>query len=285
MTEPTPTAPATPTAAPAVPLSHRVDASALATLFALSVERLIRGRRLLVLLVLLLLPTAFTLLARRYAREFNAQANEEVFVFYMIPQALLPLTLLVFASGIVQDEVEEQTLTYLLIRPLPRWAIYLVKLAAVVLVSATLVALGTSVVLLAIHWGTPELWGKIFPDRALRVGGLFALAALAYGSLFGCLSLIVRRSMSLGIAYILVFEGLFANVDFVVRKGTVMYYIRVLASRWLGLSVESWSLDLDFAPTGRAALLTLLIASAVAAVLAAAVFTLREFRLKTPEGS
>jgi ABC-2 type transport system permease protein len=282
MSEPTP-APIAP--APAVPLSHRVDLSALLTLFALSVERLIRGRRLAVLLMLLLLPTAFTLLARRYSPHFDAKESEEVFVFYMIPQALLPLTLLVFASGIVQDEVEEQTLTYLLIRPLPRWAIYLVKLAAVVLVSAALVALGSVVVLAAIHWGEPGFWGEILPDRALRVAGLFALAALAYGSLFGCLSLLVRRSMSLGVAYILVFEGLFANVDFVVRKATVMYYVRVLAARWLGLSVESWSLDLEYAPTGRGALLTLLIASAVAAALAAAAFTLREFRLKTPEGS
>lgn len=268
-----------------VPLSRRLELSALVPLFALSVERLIRGRRLLVLMVLLLLPTLFTLLARRYSPHFDAGESEEVFVFYMIPQALLPLTLLVFASGIVQDEVEEQTLTYLLIRPLPRWAIYLVKLAAVVAVSAAVVTFGTLVVLLAIHWGSPDLWGGILPDRALRIVGLFSLAALAYGSLFGCLSLLVRRSMSLGIAYILVFEGVFANIDFVVRKATVMYYVRVLADRWLGLSVESWSLDMTTAPTGRGALLTLLIASAVASALAAIVFTIREFRLKTPEGS
>ncbi len=268
-----------------VPLSRRVDLSALGTLFSLSVERLIRGRRLMVLIVLLLLPAVFTLLARRYAPEFNAKEAEEVFVFYMIPQVLLPLTLLVFASGIVQDEVEEQTLTYLLIRPLPRWAIYLLKLAAVVVVSSAVVAVGSIAVLLALHWGSAALWSEIFPDRAARICGLFTLAAVAYGSLFGCLSLIVRRSMSLGIAYILVFEGVFANVDFVVRKATVMYYIRVLASRWLGLSVDSWSLDLATAPGGRGALLTLLIASAVAMAIAATLFTVREFRVKTPEGS
>lgn len=268
-----------------ISLSRRVDLSALGALFALSVERLIRGRRLLVLVVLLLLPTVLTLLARQYAPRFDAAEAEEVFVFYMIPQVLLPLTLLVFASGIVQDEVEEQTLTYLLIRPLPRWAIYLIKLVAVVVVSAAVVALGTIAVLLALHWGSDGLWGEVFPERAAQICGLFTLASLAYGSLFGCLSLIVRRSMSLGIAYILVFEGVFANVDFVVRKATVMYYVRVLSERWLGLAVESWSLDMATAPGGRAALLTLLIASAVAMALAAILFTVREFRLKTPEGS
>ncbi len=46
----------------------------------------------------------------------------------MIPQALVPITALVFASGMISDEVEEQTLTYLLIRPVPKSVIYLVKL-------------------------------------------------------------------------------------------------------------------------------------------------------------
>ena len=45
--------------------------------------------------------------------------------FNLIPHALAPLAALFYAAGIIQDEVEEQTLTYLLLRPLPRWALYL----------------------------------------------------------------------------------------------------------------------------------------------------------------
>ena len=39
-------------------------------------------------------------------------------IFNLIPHALAPLAALLYATGIIQDEVEEQTLTYLLLRPL-----------------------------------------------------------------------------------------------------------------------------------------------------------------------
>ncbi len=56
----------------------------------------------------------------------------------------MPLAALLYATGIIQDEVEEQTLTYLLLRPLPRWALYLVKLLATLLVTAALTAVFTA---------------------------------------------------------------------------------------------------------------------------------------------
>ena len=46
-----------------------------------------------------------------------------------IPHALAPLAALLYSAGIIQDEVEDQTLTYLLLRPLPRWALYLGQVA------------------------------------------------------------------------------------------------------------------------------------------------------------
>ena len=46
---------------------------------------------------------------------------------------LAPLTALLYAAGVVRDEVEEQTLTYLLLRSVPRWAVYTVRLLATLL--------------------------------------------------------------------------------------------------------------------------------------------------------
>ena len=37
---------------------------------------------------------------------------------------------LLCSAGVVRDDVEEQTLTYLLLRPLPRSALYAIKLLA-----------------------------------------------------------------------------------------------------------------------------------------------------------
>ncbi len=108
---------------------------------------------------------------------------------------------------------------------------------------------------------------------------------MPYGALFGLLSLVVKRSLALGVAYVVVIEGVLANIDFIVRRATVMYNIRILAERWLDLHVEAWSIDLALAPSGREALLTLLIVSALATGLAAWLFSIREFRVKTPEGT
>ena len=69
------------------------------------------------------------MLVHRFQVPYRRPTVESVLVFGLIPQALVPLTALLFASGMVQDDVEEQTLTYLLIRPIPRWPIYLAKLA------------------------------------------------------------------------------------------------------------------------------------------------------------
>lgn len=276
---------AKPPGAPAVALDRRISPTAVATLIGMTVARLVRGRRLVVLGLFFLIPTAIALLARRYNPNYSPAESEEILLFYMIPQAMVPLSALVFASGMIQDEVEDQTWTYLLIRPLPRWLIYAAKLAGTLVVAVTVTLLFTAVTLAAIHRGEDNFWGEILPGRALRIGGLLGLATAAYGSLFGCLSLLVRRTLVVGVAYVILFEGVFANIDFVVRKATVMWYVRVLAERRLGLHVASWNIDLDLAPGGTTSLLTLLGASLAATLLAGVIVSVREFRVKTPEGS
>jgi ABC-2 type transport system permease protein len=282
------TPPALANGAPALPVRLRggFDARALEALFWLTLRQHVRGRRLLLLAFLFLLPAVIAVLVR-YAVSFPPTAAylETALVFTLFPHALVPLAALLYASGMVQDEVEDQTLTYLLIRPLPRWAIYAVKLAATLLVTGVLVTIFTLVAYAAIYAGEPNFWGEILPLRAAQAAGLLTLAVVAYCALFGCLSLFARRSLVVGIAYIVLFEGVIANIDFVIRRGTVMYYFRVLSERWLGLTIAEWSIDLAKAPTAAACVWTLLSASFGTAALAAVVFAAREFRVKTPEGN
>jgi hypothetical protein len=87
-----------------------------------------------------------------------------------------------------------------------------------------------------------------------------------------------------GVAYIIIFESLLANFDFIVRRLTVVFYFRVLSERWLELGYPSWSIDLSRAPGAIECVLTLLIVSFVAATLGAWLFAGREYRMKTSEG-
>lgn len=268
-----------------VRLSRRVPFSALAALLNITAARQVRGRRLLILCVLFALPILFAVLAHRFADPYQLEDVEAVLIFGLIPNAFLPLAALLFSSGLVQDEVEEQTLTYLLIRPIPRWLIYLVKVAGTWLVITLLNALFTTAALVAVYWGTRVLAPDALLQRAGILAAILSLSLFAYTALFGGLSLLTRRSLVLGVAYIIVFEGVVANIDFMIRHVTVMYYVRNLCVHWLGLRVSDWAIDPATAPGVTTCLLTLIGTGSVLALLGAWLFSVREFRVKTPEGS
>jgi ABC-2 type transport system permease protein len=258
----------------------------LGALFVLTLRQHLRGRRLLVLALLFLLPAVLVLIVRLTPQPPSPRELEFGFIFYLIPHGLATLTALLYAAGVIQDEVEEQTLTYLFVRPLPRWALYLTRLLATLTTTALLTGLFTTVTFVVIYWNTPELWGDVLPGRALKTAALLALAQAGYCALFGAISLWTRRALVVGVAYIIAFEGLLANFETVARRLTVMYYFRVLALRWLEpANSREWAIDLATAPSAASCVLTLLGASVVFALLGALTIMRREFRVKTPEGS
>ncbi len=262
------------------------DLAALAALAVLTLREQLRGRRLLILTLLFLLPGVLAVVGRLAPHPPPPETLEFLLVFNLIPHALAPLAALLYASGIIQDEVEGQTLTYLLLRPLPRWALYLTKLLVTVLVTSALTGFFSVLALAVVHWNTPELWGEVLPRRALQVAALLALAQAAYCSVFAALSLLTRRVLVIGLGYIIGFEGLLASFETVIRRLTVMYYFRVLSLRWLNPpNGRQWSIELATAPDSRACVLTLLGVSAVFALLGAVLMMRQEFRMKTPEGS
>lgn len=262
----------------------RLDA--LASLFVLTLRQHYRGKRLLVLSLLFILPSVLAAIVRLAPYPPDLAELEFALIFNLIPSALATLTALLYAAGVIQDEVEEQTLTYLLLRPLPRWALYLTKLLATILTTTLITGVFTTLTYVVIYWNTSELWGDVLPGRALKTAALLALAQTAYCSVFGMISLFTRRSLIAGIAYIIAFEGLLANLETVARRLTVMYYFRVLSLRWLDVSLgREWTIDLDTAPTSRGSVLMLLGASAVFSLIGALVMMRREFRMKTPEGN
>jgi len=270
-----------------VPLSHRPAWGALVALFALTLRQQIRGRRLLGLALLFSLPGLLAVVIPWAARVPPPPGSlESALLFTLIPCALAPLASLLYAASIVQDEVEEQTLTYLLLRPIPRWAIYLTRLLAILLLTATLTAVFTGVTyaLLALPHQGPQHAEVIL--RAGKTAALLALAEAGYCALFGLLGLFLRRALLVGVAYIVLCEWLLASFDTLMRRLTVMYYFRVLVLRWMKPQADlDWSIDLATAPPMQTCVLVVLGAAALLAIVAAVVFAAKEFRMKTPEGS
>jgi ABC-2 type transport system permease protein len=270
-------------------------------LFVLTLRQHLHGKRWIVMAVLFLLPAGLAILLRATAPDAPPAVIEFMLAFMFIPQALLPLVALVYATGIIQDEQEEQTLTYLLIRPIPRWAIYLVKLLATLTTTILLTAVFTALTYAAVYVGGASGVADV-SRRCLTAMGINGLSVAAYCCLFGLIGLYTRRALVAGILYAAVIEGLLANLPFGLRFVTVIYYARIMAyrsmdftftdhGRTVDLAAGAWQLDvqtdpgLEAHPPLQTCVLVLTIAGLACAAFGALLCARREFHVKTPEGS
>jgi ABC-2 type transport system permease protein len=277
--------------------------TSLVTLYLLTLRQHLHGKRWMVMAGLFLLSAGLVILIRTTSKNVPLVELEFIIAFLFIPQAILPLLALVYASGIVQDEQEEQTMTYLLIRPITKWALYLVKLLAT-LSTAILLAVAMTVLIYAtIYFGSDAGFESV-AARCLKAASINALAIFTYCCLFGLLGLLTNRALVVGVLYAMFFEGLVANLPFSIRSATVIYYTRLIAYRSLpfvtttqfggrtiknDIAASLWQLNvvddpgLAQQPQVRACLTILLAAGLLFAVVAAIIFSQREFYVKTPE--
>jgi ABC-2 type transport system permease protein len=300
------------TAVPSANLSDRSASAALPatgfgginfiglwTLYALTLRQHLHGKRWIIMLVLFLLPAGLADMMRLTAHNVPIQIIEFAFVFMIIPHAILPLVALIYSSGIIQDEQEEQTITYLLIRPVPKWAIYVVKLLATLTTTVTLTFLFTALTFAAIYLGTDANAEEI-ALRCLLVASIHSLAVAAYCCLFGLTSLLTKQPLVAGVAYILIVEWFLGNIPLGIRYATVLYYTRLIAYRSLDyvmiqfgrtedLAADAWQLDIKNDPsllehpTMQTCFIVLFGACLAFTALAAFICSRREFHVKTPE--
>jgi ABC-2 type transport system permease protein len=284
---------------------HSLSSSRLVslwTVFALTLRQHLHGKRWMVIAAMCVLCAGLVILVRATAPDVPSITLEFYFVFGLIPQAVLPLLALIYASGIVQDEQEEQTMTYLLIRPIPKWALYSLKLLAT-LTTTILLAVGlTFLTYAAVYIGAETPTSEVV-SRAVQAASIHTLAVVTYCCLFGLIGLLTKRALIVGILYAGFFEVFLANMPFSMRMATVIYYTRLIAYRSMkflaptpgsagsstDLAAELWQFDvakdpglLDH-PQTRTCVIVLLAASVVSAILAAILFSSREFHVKTPE--
>ncbi len=127
--------------------------TSLWALYVLTLRQHLHGKRWMVMGALFLLTAGLVGVVRATSPDVPPRILEFAFAFMLIPQAILPLLALVYASGIVRDEQEEQTITYLLMRPIPKWAFYCVKLVATLSTTVVLTVALTALVYAAVYVG------------------------------------------------------------------------------------------------------------------------------------
>ncbi len=156
-----------------------------------------------VALLLLFATSAHALLMLTFSLSESNFAEATVNLFLAVA---LPVTALITAGASLGDEREENTMPFLLVKPLPRW---------VVAVSSLLASISTVVVVslvgIALAW---FLGARATGDNMIGWPMLVAMVivAVAYSAVFVPVGLVARRSTLIGLAYILIWEGIISSV-------------------------------------------------------------------------
>ena len=161
----------------------------------------------------------------------------------------LPLVAVIIGTAAIGSELEDGTLVYLLAKPIPR-----VLIVAVKLLVAWIVVLGLTVpaiVLTAIAGtgGNPEL--------GVAYGAAAVVAAAEYTAVFLALSLVTSRALVVGLAYVVVWEGVVAALFAATRLVSVRQHALAVAEAVGGEGVVAADVSL-VAGLGMAALITAL---------------------------
>lgn len=174
---------------------------AFAALLASTLRQQLGGRRIILLLLLGLLPAGLLgiLLADERTAIGARQSFHEaplVILFFVV----LPVASLVFGAGALGDERRDGTLSFILLRPLPRTLLAAAKLLGAWLAAFAVVGTGALAmsVVLGIRFAN---WGTLGP-LVLAV----ALSSLAYVSVFLALGYFTARAVLIGLVYVFIWE-------------------------------------------------------------------------------
>lgn len=146
---------------------------------------------------------------------------------------LLPLTAVIFGTAAFGGEVDDGTLLYMLVKPVLRWQVVLIKYLVALVV--TMLVGGVAVTLPWLALRNADL-----PPGFIR-GFLFAVAvgSLIYCAVFMYLGLKTRRGLLFGLLYIIFFENVMSrNFDGV--KSLSARELSITAAEWASGGAVKW---------------------------------------------
>ena len=204
----------------------------MSTIFRLSMRQLTGRWRIVLILLLVSLPIGLAAIvsATLGEDETSTEGFTSTLLDALMIAGILPIISMVLATAALGNEVEDRTLSYLVLKPIPRWRIALPKLLAVIAVGGPVLVAGG---VIATVLGTSDLGAVIVPfDSPLRaafaVGLALFVGVVAYSSIFVWAGLMTNRALGFGLIYVFVWEGVL---------GTLLNGIRYLSVRGYTLAI------------------------------------------------
>ena len=159
-------------------------------------------RRLIVIALLSLLPVALAAAVASFSSSGESLGDDFVTILVngMVISGIAPIVTMALATAAFGDEVDDKTLNYLTLKPVPRYQIVIPKFLASVIVASPVLIISS---MLSVTIG---LGGGIQPLLAVAIA-LFA-GVVAYASVFTWAGLISSRALAFGLVYVFLWEGL-----------------------------------------------------------------------------
>jgi ABC-2 type transport system permease protein len=163
---------------------------------------------------------------------------------------LIPVAVLVFGAASLGDLLDDGSMVYLWLRPVPTWVHVAAAWAATVTVAIPLVLVPVVLSTLVIE-----------PDGMLLIAASTAglVAVAGYAGLFVAAGVRLRRTLPWGLVYILIWEGFVANAGETATRLALRSYVRSILSQVTGV-------ELRLAEFSLAIGITVPLAAAVAAL-------------------
>lgn len=244
-------------------------------LFRNTLRDLVRPGKMAAALLLIGLFLLIAVLARSNAHrgDFHPVETYDFISARLVFGFMLVILSVVYATGVIVQEIEQKTIPYLLTRPIPRWRILTAKYAAVVLVTTAVVWIADF--LIALTLVGPAHLGRCRLSQDFLILGV---GALAYCGLFLLMATVLARPLVLGLAYAFGWESWAPYLPGDWSKVSLMSYLHALAPHLDSMN-RSGS-DSVLAPQNIAAWLawTVLAGVIVVSVLSALLlFSIREY--------
>lgn len=256
----------------------------LNAVFRLSLAVLLKSRRTLMIGVLCFLPvigsafgTAFMLSGIAQQEVSGFSLTSFIIVNGYVHVLLLVVTLF-YGTALVSDELEDKTLTYLLIRPVSKATIYLGKYLAYLVAAAVLLLPSATLCFLIAMAADPPGEGSRHIPILLQDLGVLSIGILAYGALYAVIGAVTKRPVFVGLAFTFIWETLVTFIPGYLSKLTIKHYLSALLPHAVS---QRGIIGLFESPTSAPmAVLILLLATVGFLFLGAWAFTNKEYVLE-----
>jgi ABC-2 type transport system permease protein len=177
----------------------------MGAVFWLSLRQSTGRWRLALVFFLAALPVGLAILLSLFAEE--DASYEEGFINILIDGmtvgGILPIVTMAFSTAAFGNELEDRTLNYLVLKPVPRWQIALPKLLASVAISGPLLIV-SGVVATVVGLDAD-------PRAAVAVGLALFAGVAAYAAIFTWAGLVTTRALPFALVYVFLWEGLIGS--------------------------------------------------------------------------